>query len=311
MSKNILKEALADGRALKQAALKNAQNLILENMKEDLKEMVEDQMNVAADEDGAETEEMTEGAGDLSLDSDLDEGDDDLDLDEEGEEDEEDEDEGEFDLDDDAGLSESDLREALNAALNEVSHGSLGDQEHITPDSHPTGLMDQDKSEKGWEEKTAPAKKDFTVKEAAYRKKIANLVAENTMLRKTNVELRKTVNEVNLFNTKLHLAHKLMNKPGLNTSQKRAIVAKLDEVKSVDQAKNLYESLKIALGALSESAKKTSKASLSEALGVKNAPTQGRNISERKESPRSTLTEATEVNPFSPERMKFLAGIKK
>jgi hypothetical protein len=310
MSKNILKEALADGKALKMAALKNAQNLILENMKEDLKEMVEDQMNeVADDEDTADSEPVTEGE-DMSLDSD----EDDLDLEEEDEDldlDSEDDLFADDDEEEDSGLSEADLREALSAALTEVSHGSLGDQEHITPDSHPTGLMDQDKSEKGWEEKTAPAKKDFTVKEAAYRKKIANLVAENTMLRKTNVELRKTVNEVNLFNTKLHLAHKLMNKPGLNVSQKKAIVAKLDEVKSVEQAKNLYESLRIALGALSESAKRTSKASLSEALGVKNAPSQGRNISERKETRSATLTEAVEVNPFSPERMKFLAGIKK
>lgn len=304
---NILKEALADGKALKAAALKNAQNLILESMKTNLKEMVEDQMNEAAEEVDSGEDEMED------TEEVVEEGLEDLELSDEDGGDEMGEDEGSLedaleDESEDAGLSESDLQEALRSALSEVTHGSLGDQEEITPDGHPTGLMDQDKSEKGWEEKTAPAKKSFAVKEAAYQKKIAGLVTENTLLRKANSQLKRTVNEVNLFNTKLHYAHKLMAKEGLTNEAKRAIVSKLDGVKSVNEAKTLYESLQIAFGTVSEKAKK-SKTSLSEALGV-NGANSGKNISESAAPKREVLPEGVEANPFSPERMKFLAGIK-
>lgn len=303
---NILKEALADGKALKAAALKNAQNLILESMKTNLKEMVEDQMNEATDEVDSGEDEMED------TEEVVEEGLEDLELSEDGG-DEGGEDEGSLEdvLEDEeeSGLSESDLQEALRSALSEVSHGSLGDQEEITPDSHPTGLMDQDKSEKGWEEKSAPAKKSFAVKEAAYQRKIAGLVTENTLLRKANGELKRTVNEVNLFNTKLHYAHKLMAKEGLTNEAKRAIVSKLDGVKTVTEAKTLYESLQIAFGTVSEKAKK-SKTSLSEALGV-NGANSGKNISESAAPKRAEVqNEGADANPFSPSRMKFLAGIK-
>lgn len=300
---NILKEAIADGKALKAAALKNAENLILENMKTSLKEMVEDQMNEAAEDEDTKDEDVVEEGEDV-----VEEGLEDLEMSEEDEGSEEDALEDALE-DEDSGLSESDLQEALEAALSEVSHGGLGDQEHILPDKHPTGLMDQDKSEKGWEEKAPPAKKDFTVKENAYKSKIAKLVTENTLLRKANVELKRSLNEVNLFNTKLHFAHKLLTKEGLSADVKRKIVGKFDKVKTVNEAKTLYESLQLALGALSEKAQKSTKTSLSEALKV-DARSQGKNISQ-KESKKEVISEAAEVNPFDPERMKYLAGINK
>lgn len=265
-------------------------------------------MNEATDEVDSGEDEMED------TEEVVEEGLEDLELSEDGEDGDEGGGEDEGSLEDvledeeESGLSESDLQEALRSALSEVSHGSLGDQEEITPDSHPTGLMDQDKSEKGWEEKTAPAKKNFAVKEAAYQRKIAGLVSENTLLRKANGQLKRTVNEVNLFNTKLHYAHKLMAKEGLTNEAKRAIVSKLDGVKTVTEAKNLYESLQIAFGTVSEKAKK-SKTSLSEALGV-NGASSGKNISESVAAKREVLSEGAEANPFSPERMKFLAGIK-
>lgn len=303
---NILKEALADSKALKAAAMKNAEKLLLESMKENLKEMVEDQMNEASEDSETSTEEdtldetqevATEGLEDLDV------AEDDF-----GDETEEGGEEDSLD-DEDLGLSESDLQEALEHALKEVSHGSLGDQEQVLPDKHPTGLLDTDKSEKGWEEKTAPAKKDFTVKEASYQKKIAALVTENTVLKRANNELKKSLKEVHLFNAKLHYAHKLVTKEGLDIDRKRKIVAKFDTVKSVTEAKNLYESLQLAFGSMSGNAK-SKKTSLSEALGV-DSRGQGKNISETKKPKAEVLTEAVEHNPFDPERMKFLAGIKR
>lgn len=309
---NILKEALADSKALKAAALRNAQNLILENMKHDLKEMVEDSMNETADGDADDVGTEDEESGEDTMSEELDfggeeeDGLDGLDLGEEGDEDEDADDLG--GRDDEDGLSESDLHEALASALSEVSHGGLSEPEVITPDKHPTGLMDQDKKEQGWDEKAPPAKQSFTVKESIYRKKIANLVAENTLLRKANSQLKRTVNEVNLFNTKLHFAHKLLNKEGLSHNTKRAIISKFDGVKSVNEAKTLYESLELAFGSLSENSNKKSgkKTSLSEALGVR--PQQGPNVSP-KASP-EVLVE-TAMDPYDPRRLQMLAGITK
>lgn len=305
--KNILQEAIADSKALKAAAVSNARNLVLESLKEDLKEMVEDQMNEMADvADSEQPGDMEEeaGCGDLSEGNEMD-------LDEEGGEleldaglgDELDADEGEGE---DAGFSTDELQEALAEALNEVDHAGLGDMDHITPTEHPTGLMDQDKKEDGWENKEAPASKDWTVKESAYRRKIAGLVAENATLKKVNNNLRKTVSEVNLFNTKLHYAHKLLNKEGLDLKTKKLIVGKMDNVKSVSEAKTLFESLELALGAISESRKPATKqksASLSEALGVHGRP-EGKVLTE------ASTPHLTDGGSFDPARLKKLAGMR-
>lgn len=306
--KNILAEAIADSKALKSAAVANAQALILESMKDNLKEMVEDQMNEMADDETVaegedcepegDEEELSEGT-DMEINENEDFDLDDLDAEEEDESEEE-EDEDEM-----AGLSEADLHEALAAALNEVESPKMGDLRPVGADDHEDPVTGADSKEAGWEEKTAPAKKDFTVKENAYKARIAKLVAENTMLKKTNDKLRATVNEVNLFNTKLHYSQKLLRKEGLTQNVKRAIIGKMDSTKTVAEVKTLYESLEIALGALSETKKAVKKqTSLSEALGVHGAA-QGRNVSEV----RSPVL--TEQNPFEKTRMQVLAGVKK
>lgn len=303
--KNILAEAIADSKALKSAAVANAQALILESMKDNLKEMVEEQMNEMADdesfEDSGESEESDEELSE-GTEMDITENDD-FDLDALSADTEEDEPEGgEDDLD---ALSEADLHEALAAALNEVDHGKMGDLRPVGIDDHEDPITGADKKESGWDEKTAPAKKDFTVKENAYKARIAKLVTENTMLKKANERLKSTVNEVNLFNTKLHYAHKLLNKEGLNPSAKKAIIAKMDGTKTVAEAKTLYESLELALGALSENRPaKKKQTSLSEALGV-HGTAQGKNVSSVRDPVPS------EPNPFDKTRMQILAGVKK
>lgn len=305
--KNILAEAIADSKSLKKAALANAQNLILESMKKDLREMVEDQMNEAAEaeeneeEECEEEEEVNEGAQ-MNIketeDADLD----DLAGDFDAGETEDEEGGDEFD-----GLSESDLNEAIRAALQEVDHGKMGDVRIVDPDNHPEPITGEDKKEDGWENKEPPAAKDWTVKEGKMKDRIAKLVVENTMLRKTNEKLKKAVNEVHLFNTKLHYAHKLLNREGLTQNLKIAIAEKMDAVKSTREAKALYESFDLAFRALGESKTAKKSASLSESLGIRKAA-QGKNVSE-------TLKESVSVedqfDPFSKTRMQALAGIKK
>lgn len=314
--KNILEEAIADSKQLRNAAYKNAEALLLENMKKDLREMVEEQINEMAadplpegddpeDKEEGDEEDSSEGTEmDIQENEDFDLGD--LEDEEEEEDTEEDfaDDESEED-DTEEGLSEADLHEALAIALNEVEHGKMGDLRPVGPDEHEDPITGADYREAGWEEKTAPAKKDFTVKENAYKARIAKLVAENVMLKKANAKLKRTVNEVHLFNTKLHYAHKLMNKHGLSNSVKEAIIKKMDDTRTVAEAKTLYESLELALGALSERKAVKKQTSLSEALGI-HGTSQGKNVSQLNEN-----VTYREPNPFDPERMKVLAGVKK
>ncbi len=309
MSKSILKEAIADAKELKKAALKNAQNLMLENLKEDLKEMVDEQMNeedtVAeasseCDPDDMKKENAMEDEDVLALDM----------SEEGGDEDEESVDDLDVDLDE--GLTEADLQEALVQALTEVDHGQLGELDEIMIDKHEHGLMDEDGKEDGWEKKKAPAAKSWQIKESAMNKRIATLVTENLTLKKTNETLRKAVAETQLFNAKLYYANKLINKPSLALESKRKIVEKLDTAKSVQEVKNIFESIEYAIGVVSESKKSPAKkqsATLSEALGIRGKMSE-KGVSEEmlKEARHSVQVEGEDR--YAVERFQRIAGIK-
>lgn len=307
--KSILEEALADSKEVKKAALANAERMIMENFKDDLKEMLEGQLNEMTGEEGGDDDSASlDDAGDLSLDDVGAAPEDDLQLSESDESMEDNDDDGDDDGSEDEGLTEADLNAALKAALslNEVDHGAMGEMEEIDPDgSHPTGLMDKDAKEDGWENKTTPNKKDFTVKENAYKQRIAKLVSENTVLRKTNEVLKKNLSDINLFTTKLHFAHKLLQKENLNLETKKQILKKFDKVETIVEAKRLFESLELALSTISGAKpKKPAVKPLSEALGITD------------KSDRANLTEAqneylAEQDPFGKLRMQKLAGVIK
>lgn len=303
--KNILEEAILEGKQIKKAATKNAEALLAEHFKDRLRDLVESQLNerasdsqVGLDEDqfheykfmesdlhenedkedceDEEDDEMKEESFDYALEGEDSEGSDDelagLDLSDESDEDS-DEEGGEEDLDTeslDHGLTEADLDEALEEALQEVTHGQLGDVEHVGPDKHDTGLLDTDSSEKGWDEKTPPAAKDMTVKEAAYKAKIAKLVKENIMHKKAYKQLLESLNEVKLFNAQLFYANKIMNRfPGMKNEHKQKVVKSIEKARNLQEVQTIYNSLDMAFSSISETVakqqKKTSR--LTEALG--------------------------------------------
>lgn len=316
--KGILQEALADAKSLRQAAIHNASNSLAGHFKEALEGMVENQLNEEDDMDAGDEREdedsleestlehdpMGDVMSEMEDDDDLDmvEDEDELDLDLEGEdEDMEDDD----DLDETAGFSEADLQEAIQEILDEVDHGDLGEPDDLDPHTHSTGLMDDDMKEAGWEEKSAPHSRDWTVKETKYRRTIAKLVAENKAYKKSNQKLKEAVEETNLFNRKLFYVHKLV-KPGLSESVRKKIIKQLDKATSAQEAEGIYEALKLAVGVISEgqkSKKRSRKApTLSEALG-----SQG-----RKERGVSHVDDAHLLNEdakYSPHRMQVLAGL--
>ncbi len=296
---NILKEAIEDSKQLKKAALDSAKAMLLEGMKEKMKEFVENHLN----EEDEVCLDTGEGDDEVSLEVVDEPG-----LDEVKEEDTVMENE-EFELEDlgdesdegeDEGLSDEDLDEALRLALQEVEHGDLGEPDEIDVDTHDTGILDVDTKEAGWEEKTAPAAKDWTVKEHAYKGKVASLAKEVVLLRKANAKLTEAMNEVNLFNRKLFYASRVMQKEGLTKEAKMGIVKVLDSAKSAQQVKGLYESFETVLGVVSKGGtdRKISKTpALAEALGS----------SKQKAVSETVLSEGLDASVIA--RNKKLAGI--
>lgn len=301
MSK-ILKEAIADAKELREAAISNAQSVLMESMKENVRAFVNKELDgvlseskeVVAEESHCEPEgqeEMKEGEYKMAETEDLD-----LeklsDEEEEGSEDEGAEDEAEEKEDEDLeeGLNETELDEAIRAALSEVDHGDLGDVTvMVNGDSKdPDGLADLDKKEEGWDKKDAPRASDAKLAtgekyhQEAYVRKIASLVKENAFLKKANRKLADTVNEVKLFNAKILYTSKLLQREGLSADMKKTIVGKMDQVKSLSEAKNLYDSMDMAFGLMSETKAKASKKaapSLTEALVSGGASGAGNGVS--------------------------------
>lgn len=293
--KDILSEAIADVRSIKAAAQRNAEAVILESLKprvesfineqlEDMDAMEEasscdDEEKETMDEQLEETSELGDELADLDL-GDVDEEDEDSDSDEDS-------------VDEGYGLTTEDLERALAEALTlqEVDHGPMGDVDEIetSKDNNPTGIMDKDAKEAGWETKKAPAAKDMTVKEnRALKAKVATLVKENTVLRKANQNLQRTIKEVNLFNSKVLYATKILQNESLSRGQKEDLVKRMDSVKTVSEAKSLFESVSFALRLMSENKGKAPKSRLAEALGSKNVPSSQKVISESRQNGNST-----------------------
>lgn len=320
--KNLLQEAIADAKDIRQAALANAQTIIMEHLKENVRAVVDEQLSDALHEneeagceDNKEDDQMTENeSNELDLEelpevAMSDESEEEEEKDESEEDEEEEGDEEDEDLDE--GLTEADLDEALRAALvSEVDHGGLGDPELVINGAGGAdGIADEDTKEAGWETKKAPKAKATTLatgekyQQEALRlqKKVVQLAKENAIAKKANASLSETIKEVKLFNAKLFYAVKLMQKENLDASIKDKIVQKMDKVQSLSEAKNLYESLQLALGLVSESAKavKKPKASLAEALGSTGTAGTGRGVS-------SVDSDESQKNRFM-----ALAGLKK
>ncbi|MBP04972.1 MAG: hypothetical protein CMA72_09350 [Euryarchaeota archaeon] len=74
-------------------------------------------------------------------------------------------------------------------------------------------------------------------------RKNRTLISELSRAKKANGELKKHLQEMNLFNAKLLYANKLMQNKSLSTRQQRAVVEALDSAKTLREAKLLFQSL--------------------------------------------------------------------
>jgi hypothetical protein len=336
MGKNILEEAIADAKQLKEVAIEQAKNTLVEALSGKLKSVVENQLGMTdmgalpmEGHSGVEFKSVEDlvkelerlgvlGKGqDQGLDAgvgglgeaenseapqpdmfgasegsdDEDEESDDEDSDDE-DEDSEDKDEDSEDKDDDKEVEESlspvqegentmaeeqvvevttedvarVIRKVLGEELTEATvTKSFGEPQDATikasggPGSK--GLAGEDK-EKVWSEEEPPAAKDWTVKEALYRKQVKALKEANVALQKESKEyrdaclyLKKNLQEVTLFNSKLVHTNKILQSAKLTGKQQIAIIEAFDSAGSMREVelvyKTLSENLKIA-GVLGE-----------------------------------------------------------
>lgn len=301
MAKSILEEAMEDAKLLKETAIENAKNVLVEAISPKIKEFVDAQLGeapgmalgmppavVMPQVEAGMYEKHDDEAEDMELMKKLGLMGDESEGEKEDEDEEMEENAGMASLAGVAGVAEGDVKEGeevqeaaveevveiadsdLKAALSEVLSGlklkteasvTKGFGDVKTPEEG--GLLDKKSGEHQWKDEEPPAAQDWTVKEAAYRKKIELIEKANASLRTENKEykaacdfLKRNLQEVNLFNSKLLYTNKLLHSAELNNKQRLGVIEAFDRAQSLREVelvyKSLSESLKIA-GVLGES----------------------------------------------------------
>jgi hypothetical protein len=275
MDKQILEEAVKDAKLLREAAIENAKNVLVEAISPQIEQKVSEQLgeDLALEMPATGMYEVEDEEMDFPKEEDEME-----EVFEAKKEDDEEEEvceakkEDEEELEETVSVTQEDLRAALAEVLNadlceaEVTKG-FGDVEDATPQTAggkgQKGIADEKSGETHWKDEEPPASEDWTVKESSYKKAIKALQEENNEYKKACNYLRKNLQEVNLFNSKLLHTNKLLQMAELSNKQRVSVIESVDRAQNLREVelvyKSLSESFKIA-GVLKESkVKKTSK----------------------------------------------------
>lgn len=179
----------------------------------------------------------------------------------------EDEEEGEEEMEEVVDITTEDLKQAFSEVLKkELSEAtvtkSFGAVQDATPKSAggkaEKGIADEKSGEHQWSDETPPDAKDFTVKEAALRKQLKALAEERNEYKEACMYLKRQLQEVNLFNSKLLYTNKVLQSATMSNKQRLAVIEAFDRAQSMREVeltyKTLSESLKIA-GVIGEAKK--------------------------------------------------------
>lgn len=259
----LLKEAIADAKAVRETALANAKLALEEAFAPKLQSMLSAKLNEEDDEmdDDAEDEMTDEGTG--------------MGTDYLGEKDEEEAPAEEpteeaTHMDDEESTEEALDLEAIIRELEMEAKGEEGEEE-MTPEAaeEPKEETDEEinldellaalsEGDDEEEEKMDEAKEDEEDKE-----KMDELTTQLEEYRQTVVFLKNKINEINLLNAKLLYTNKLFRNFPLTESQKVKILESLDRTKSVREVKLVYTTLTESLNEVSAK----TKTKISESLG--------------------------------------------
>ena len=318
-NKDLFKEAIADAKQVREAALANAKVALEEALTPRLQSMLSTKLQEMEDEDmeeGFETNDfgfgeedaVLEGEEDLEEDFDLseilaeleaEEKDELKEAEEAGEEEAGEEEAGE--AEEEAGKAEEEVEvadmsvEELKDLIKDIISQEIGGEEEMGMDDMEAGEEEIDLG--GEEEDEINLEELLAELEAVDLEEVENTKKSNEDLDEainTINTLRTELQEVNLLNAKLLYVNKIFKAKNLTESQKVKVIASFDKATTAKEAKIVFESLESTLTAVTSNVKSQIKESLgfaSKAAGV---------------APKKQIVEVND----SITRMQQLAGIK-
>ena len=313
MSKNLLKEAIADAKAVRETAIANAKLALEEAFTPRLQSMLSQKIAEESDDFGDDEEELAD-TPEATVDMDAD---DSTDL---GQEDEtaeaynevgEDESEGGEETDDEIHETEDDdMYETedepdaeLESIIKELEDEAEGEDEVTTDEDHDdeeVPVTEDEETEAEPADETEDDEIDLEEVIKALQEEDEDEVTKDEEAEEDLKEAYKTIrflkdkiNEVNLLNAKLLFSNKLFRSNGLNESQKMKIIETFDRATSVREVKLVYTTLAESLTGY----KPTKRRTVTEGFASKavNSTKPNKNV-------------IVESNNFS-SRMKKLAGL--
>lgn len=262
----LLKEAIADAKAVRETALANAKLALEEAFAPKLQSMLSAKLNEEEDEMEDEDEMTDEGTG-MGVDY----------LGEKGEEDEEMP--AEEPTEEAAYMDGEETEEALDleAIIRELEMEAKGEDEEMEAEPTEEAKEGGDDEEVDLDELFAALseKKDDEdeekmdeAKDEEEKEKMDELTNQLEEYRQTVVFLKNKINEINLLNAKLLYTNKLFRNFPLTESQKVKILESLDRTKSVREVKLVYTTLTESLNEVSVKSKKK----ITESIGLASKP---------------------------------------
>ena len=155
-------------------------------------------------------------------------------------------------------VTDDDIQEAYKAYMSEVEAPPKGDPPEIDPNTgKPEGLAakQKPKTDTNWIDEEPPDKEDFTQKETWYKDKIASGVY---MIAERDAQLRllaKVIKEMKFDAKKLgYLTRLFANHQGMDKATKTQIIERFDEVRTIGEARTLYNTAESVLAKRSRKA---------------------------------------------------------
>ena len=298
MAKDILKEAIADAKAVREVALANAKAALEEAFTPKLQSMLSAKLSEELDEEINEEEETNESVEETTIEEDsFDEmyyGEDDKDDDEGymGKSMEE-----EIDLEEilaELELEESEVSEepVAEGEEEEIAEGEKDELEengpvykaeeanrvgyqadYVNEDFDLDALLEEldGLDEAKDDDEVNEAKKDDDEVNEAKDKELEETKNELEETKKAYEAVRTELNEVNLLNSKLLYVNRIFKANTLNESQKLRVVESLDKAGTTKEAKLIYETIKDTFN-ISKGEKRKVKTSIKEGLGMASKP---------------------------------------
>ena len=322
-NRDLLKEAIADAKAVKEIAITNAKAALEEAFTPHLMSMFEKKL---AEMEGDEDEHMEEAKmhdekemkeemhddetmeEDLELEAllrELEEAEEEESEEEESEEGEEEEEESEEDIELDFDAMEKDpekFTEMIEKIVDEVIDEMIADGEleagHEGMEDEAGAGMEMPMEEPAGEEMPMDeAKKKHSDEEKKHMKhKMKKMEEELTETLAALEAVKGELNEVNLLNSKLLYVNKIFKAKNLTEAQKVHVLAAFDKAETVKESKLIYETLKENLSKPTATAAKKQFVTESKSFASKSVGT----------APKQPVVE---TDPMV-ERFKKLAGLK-